>query len=272
MRTDARCFAHECEVEVRDAAAARPHPLRRERKETVGRCAAPLRVGRRKMRPDVAVGERAEHRVRQRVEAHVGIGVTGEAVFVCDLHARQHHVVAGRESVDIESGAGADVGKRLGLFCLEARKIFRRRELEVARLAVEYRDLEACPFGKRRVVGEIIASRGQRSPMRLDQYGKCKRLGGLHHAQARAVERGFDHLPGRIEQLDRVGNRQDRNGGPRARGGCDSAGHQGGGRKRAGCVMNEYDVGPVPGQGFEAGPHRRLPGCAARYGRQKLEA
>ena len=79
MRADARRLAHDGDVEMGDAAAARAHALDREGEEAVGRGAAPLRIARRKMHADVAFGERAEDRVDQRMQRHVGVGMAGDA-------------------------------------------------------------------------------------------------------------------------------------------------------------------------------------------------
>ena len=57
-------------------AAARLHALDRKGKETVGGGAAPLLIAGRKMHADVAVSERAEDRVDQRMQGHVGVGMT----------------------------------------------------------------------------------------------------------------------------------------------------------------------------------------------------
>src|SRR5512139_1797785 len=64
MLTDARGFAHNREVEMRDAAAPGAHAIHSKDKEAVGRGAAPLRVARWKMGADVAFGECAQNGVR----------------------------------------------------------------------------------------------------------------------------------------------------------------------------------------------------------------
>src|SRR5690242_3775047 len=61
VRTDARRFAHDGEIEMGDLTAAFVHPLDREFQELVGRRAAPAWIVRREMLADVAVGERAEN-------------------------------------------------------------------------------------------------------------------------------------------------------------------------------------------------------------------
>src|SRR5216684_3380411 len=59
VRSDAGRFAHDGDVEMGDAAAALPHPIDGKRQELVRWGAAPLRIGWRKMRPDIAISKRA---------------------------------------------------------------------------------------------------------------------------------------------------------------------------------------------------------------------
>src|SRR5215468_8418632 len=60
-RPNARCLAHDGNIEMGDAPAALPHPIDRKRQKSIRRRTAPLRVSRRKMRPNVAFGERAQN-------------------------------------------------------------------------------------------------------------------------------------------------------------------------------------------------------------------
>ena len=83
-----------------------------ECEEAVGRGAAPLRIAGRKMRADVAVGERAEDRVGERMQRDVGVGMAGERVRVRDAHAAERDMVAGAERVHVDAGAGAHVAER----------------------------------------------------------------------------------------------------------------------------------------------------------------
>ena len=53
------------------------HPLRGMGHKTGARRPLPLRIGRREMRADVALGERAVNRVGERVERDVRVGVAG---------------------------------------------------------------------------------------------------------------------------------------------------------------------------------------------------
>lgn len=61
------------------------------------------------MPPDVAQGQRAQHRIAQRVDGHIAIGMRQQALVVGDAHTCQDHVVALTEGMDIESGTDAGV-------------------------------------------------------------------------------------------------------------------------------------------------------------------
>ena len=69
MRADARGLAHDGDVEMGDAAAARVEALDREGEEPVGGGIAPLRIAGREMHADIAIGQRAEDGVGQRMQA-----------------------------------------------------------------------------------------------------------------------------------------------------------------------------------------------------------
>jgi hypothetical protein len=79
MRRYAWELADNREIEMRNKATACPHPIDRENKKAVRRRAAPLRISWRKMRPNIAVGERAKDGVGEGMERNVGIGVPGES-------------------------------------------------------------------------------------------------------------------------------------------------------------------------------------------------
>ena len=78
VRADARRLADHGDVEMGDASAARAHALDRKGEEPVGGGAAPLRIAGREVHADVAVGERAEDGVDQRVQHDIGVGMAGE--------------------------------------------------------------------------------------------------------------------------------------------------------------------------------------------------
>ena len=61
---------------------------------------------------DIAVGERAEDRVDQRVQRDVGVGMSGDAARMRDAHAAEHDVIAVAEGVHVETAAGAHIAER----------------------------------------------------------------------------------------------------------------------------------------------------------------
>ena len=77
------------------------HALDREGEKTVGGSAAPLRIAGREMHPDIAVGERAENGVDQRMQRHIGVGMPGEALLMRNAHAAERDMVAGPEGVHV---------------------------------------------------------------------------------------------------------------------------------------------------------------------------
>ena len=95
-----------------NAAAARFYTLDRESQEAIGRGASPLRIARRKMRADIAVGQRAEKGIDQRMQPNVGVGMADEAAVMRDADAAEHHVIARPEGVHVDAGAGAHIAER----------------------------------------------------------------------------------------------------------------------------------------------------------------
>ena len=73
MRTDLRALGDYGGVDMRDHAAARPHAIGGIGQENRGGRALPLRIGRRKKRPDVAFAQRAVDRVSERMQRRIRI-------------------------------------------------------------------------------------------------------------------------------------------------------------------------------------------------------
>ena len=73
----------------------------------------PGRFGRRKMPPDVALGQGAIDRVAQGVDADIGIGMAGEALVVRNLYAAQEQRAPSLEHVNVKAGPDPrDHGRR----------------------------------------------------------------------------------------------------------------------------------------------------------------
>ena len=55
------------------------------------------------MDADIALGEGPEDGVDERMQHHVGVGVTANPALMRDAHAAQHHVIAGAELVEFHA-------------------------------------------------------------------------------------------------------------------------------------------------------------------------
>ena len=176
MRADARRLADHGGVEMRDDAAAGAHALDREGEEAVRRGALPLRIARREMHADVAVGERAEDGVDQRMQHHIGVGMAGNATAVRDAHAAEPDVIAVGELMHVGAGARAHVAERGHRRGFGADEVLGRGELHVAGFALEGGHGHAGPFGERCVVGEVVAGGGRGAAVRVEQGGEAERL------------------------------------------------------------------------------------------------
>ena len=65
--------------------------------------AAIARIGVRKMTADVALAERPQHGIAQRMDHHVAVGVRDDAAVVGNAHAAEHDVVAVAERMHVET-------------------------------------------------------------------------------------------------------------------------------------------------------------------------
>ena len=66
------------------------------------------------MRADVAVAERAENGVDQRMQHHVGVGMSVQPAVMGNADAAEHDMIAVAEGVDVEAHAGADIVEQSG--------------------------------------------------------------------------------------------------------------------------------------------------------------
>src|SRR6202048_4424267 len=111
VRADFGPFANQGYIEMGDAAAARGDAVDRVIQEPVRRSTLPLRIARRKMRTDIAVRQRAEDGVDQRVEADIAVGMRQKAFAVRHADAADHQVIAFAKGVDVVAAAGPDIAE-----------------------------------------------------------------------------------------------------------------------------------------------------------------
>src|SRR4051794_11082903 len=125
QRADLRPFADQRNLEVGDPAAARGDALDGVGEKFVGRGALPLHVAGWKVRADVAVRQRAEDGVDQRMQSDIAVGMGEKAACVRDADAADHQVIAVAEGVHVIAGAGPDVAELAGEAGFLADEIFR---------------------------------------------------------------------------------------------------------------------------------------------------
>lgn len=225
--------------------------------EFVGGRTLPFVIARRKVRADIAIGQRAQDRIDQRVQADVAIGMRKEAAGVGHADAADHQMIAIAEGVHVVTRTHADIAER----CCEprffAQEIFRCRELHICKIAFKGCHGQSRPFGEGGIVGEIIAAFTCGTTMRFKDDIETKCLWRLCAAQARAVRRRFD-MAGLVDLLDRIrnGNAGHRGAGDLRR--SDGALDQGGRHERAGGVVDQHNVRRVTGQCFQSGMYGRL--------------
>ena len=139
------------------------------------------------------------------------------------------------------------------------------RELHVAAFSRECRDLDARPFGQRRVVGEILAAFAWRrgGARRAGPRTRTPAASAPTRSSARSTVAG--DMPAGVDPLDRVGDLQRRDRGPGFAAGGDGAGNQLGRAERPRRVMHQHDVGRARLERLQPGSHRGLPRRAARH-------
>jgi hypothetical protein len=128
------------------------------------------------VRADIAVGERAEDGVDQRMEADIAVGMGEEALAVRHAHAADHDVIAAAKRMHVIAGAGPDIAER----CREPRfladEVFWSGELHVGNIALKGRYRQSHPLGERRIVCEIGALLACGAAMGLEDHVKFERL------------------------------------------------------------------------------------------------
>ena len=144
------------------------------------------------MRADVAVRQRAEHGVDQRMQADIAVGMREKAACVRDAHAAEHQMIAVAEGVDVVAGAGPDIAEHGAEAGFLADEIFRGRQFHVGRIAFKGRHRQSRPFGQRGIVGEIAAALARGAAMRVENHVEAESLRRLRDAQPRALRRRFD--------------------------------------------------------------------------------
>ncbi len=192
QRADLRALADHGDFEIGDAAAARGDPIDGVFQEAVGGGALPLHVAGREVRADIAVRQRAEDGVDQRMQPDIAVGMRQKAFAVRHADAAQHQMIAVAEGMDVVTGTGPDIAELRGEAGFLAREIFRGREFHVGRIAFKGRHRQSRPFRDRRIIGEIAAAIARGAAVGFENDVEAERLRGLRDAQPRALRGCFD--------------------------------------------------------------------------------
>ena len=221
------------------------------------------------MRPDVAIGERAENGIDQRMQRDIGVGMSGDAARMRNSHAAKHDVVAVGEGMHIKAIAGAHIGKARQVQNFGAGKIVVGRHLDVAGFAFEHADAVPGPFRESGIVGKAVETGRGRAAMRIEDQIEGKCLWRLHDAQSTAVE-GFNDSRRAVDGFHRVGDGDAWHGGARDLAGGDGAANQRAAEKWPRRVVDEDQPGRAHRQSFESGAHRGLARRAAGNRRRQI--
>ena len=102
------------------------------------------------MRADVAVAERAEDGVDQRMQHDVGVGMSLQPAIMRNADAAEHDMIAVAEGVNVEAHAGADVVEQRGARGRSLHEILRRGQFDIAGFAREGGDGKTRPIPQAR--------------------------------------------------------------------------------------------------------------------------
>src|ERR1700726_3403008 len=111
QRSDFRTLANQGHFEIRDPSAAGGNAIDCVFQEAVRRRALPLGVAGRKMRADIAIRERSQDSVDQRMEADIAVGMREKAAAVRHADAANHQMIAIAEGVNVVATAGSDIAE-----------------------------------------------------------------------------------------------------------------------------------------------------------------
>ena len=162
VRLQLRALANEGEVEIDQPAIGGGDQIEGMAQEPVGRRIPPLRIAVGKVPADIALAERAQNGVGQRVQGGIGIRMAFQSMAVVDPDAAQHNMVARLEGMNVEPladngcpGRHRPAGDTVGLG-----QVLGGRDLEIGVRTRAHDDREPGGFCNGRVVGQRPAGGG----------------------------------------------------------------------------------------------------------------
>ena len=248
-------FAQDGDVDIADAAALRAHEPQGLAQEEVRGRTLPAWIGIGKVLADVAGADGPEQRIGQRVQRHVGVGVTFQRVGVGELHPAQPEVVAGCEAVDVEALPRAHVRGDAGP--LGHGQVLRGGELAVRLGAHDQRHRQSGPLGDGGIVGHLDAGRCG-GGVGGEDLGKAEALRGLRAPDLGAIQRCGNALVG-PGSLQRIGQWKGGDGAGRVGKSIQHAVDDFARDERPDGIVDEHSVGGMRCQRLEAVVHGGLP-------------
>ena len=181
-----------------------------------------------------------------------------------DANPAQPYMVAGRESMNVETLAYP----RFAGACHEPRlrgaEILHGGHLDVGRFAFEHIGWRARPFGDGDVVGQAVDASGGGAPVCGEDQRKGERLRRLHGSQRRAWRRRQHPAVG-VHLLDGVAHRRPGRSSAMEFGRLDGAGDEIARGKRPSGVVDEHDVRRRRNERLKPGENALLAGFAAHH-------
>ena len=216
------------------------------------------------MRADVAVPDRAENRIGQRMQPDIGVRMARERLVVRDADAVQPDVIAVGEGVDVEPVARPHVAQcrqRAGKAFADG-EIGRIGQLHIVGLSWKDEQGMTGPFGDRTIIGQRGHAGCCGAPVRGEDQLEIEGLRRLHGAQMRA-RGGLRHASAVVHCLDRVGDRHAGHGRAMLGRRGDRAVDQVRGGEGPRGIVDQHDVRLCPAQGLETVATRCLAAVAA---------
>jgi hypothetical protein len=106
---DLRPLADDRHVDSGDGTASLAHEFCSVTQKLIGGCTPPAGITGWEMHPDIACADGAEHRIGQRVETDISVGVTYEACLVRDVDSADANAVPNTESVNVKALTDANI-------------------------------------------------------------------------------------------------------------------------------------------------------------------
>jgi hypothetical protein len=225
---DLRPLEDHDDIDLSDGEARAAHQCRRMLKKLDARCAPPLRIGIRKMYADISKARRAKDGIGNGVTNNVRVGMPLGSFLERHRHAGKDQRRSFHQPVEVITDA--DAGCRCSGWSraapLRGVEVFARRDLHVARVAVNDANSMTGAFGEGGLVGRLDSRSSEFNGS--TQHSTSERLRSLREVDSVSRQGGVDDRRriGANDALDGVVRRQCRDGAAECSGSVDAAADQ----------------------------------------------